>query len=152
MKDEPPEEGNQAGRPSLFRGRDNHLDDRDRLRIVHDSDQLVSTGQAIQNKLEDNPYAKGRAVKTIYKYSLRITDRQILTIPKGSSYLKVLPNPLADVLDIWFIVEPDNDIEMRTFQIVGTGNPMPTDRVVHLDTVSIHNGVLILHVFEVEMD
>ena len=62
-------------------------------------------------------------MKTIYKYCLEVTDKQIINVKKNSQFLTVGMSPEKE-LAIWFLVDSDEiDVEI-TIYIVGDGNPM----------------------------
>jgi len=62
-------------------------------------------------------------MKTIYKYALELTDRQLVSIPLGSKILSV--DNQNGAICVW--VEVDSDVPYYrdyVFRIVGTGNPI----------------------------
>jgi len=61
--------------------------------------------------------------KTIWKFPLAITDRQVLPMPPGAKILSVAPQ--AGILTLWAEVQPDLTPTSRRVTIVGTGNPIP---------------------------
>lgn len=83
----------------------------------------------------------------IWKYQLPITDVVRLHMPRFA-------NPLAVAeqyggLQLWALVDPDQEkVEMR-FHVVGTGNPAEADNVkpgYYIGTAVMKNG-LVWHVF-----
>jgi len=87
----------------------------------------------------------------IWKFHLRITDRQTVMIPKDAEILSVQEQ--GDGLQMWAVVDPDADRETRTIAIIGTGNRMPDFdsegvSTLHIDTVQTRGGMLVWHVFE----
>jgi len=58
------------------------------------------------------------------------------------------PRGGSDRLDMWALVDPTTATEPRTFQIVGTGNPIPPEHSRYIGTVPTHGGQLIWHIFE----
>lgn len=58
--------------------------------------------------------------KTIYKYPLVITDRQVVELPVGARLLHV--DDQFGQLHLWALVEQYAPTEPRTFRIVGTGH------------------------------
>lgn len=87
----------------------------------------------------------------IWKYSLRITDRQTVTMPINAEILGVQEQ--AGGLQLWACVDPQFRSEQRHIEIVGTGNPMAdvADEGFarhHLATVQTAGGSLVWHVFE----
>ena len=62
--------------------------------------------------------------KTIYKYTLIVTDgRQVMQLPKSHVIVHVAeqgPSPC-----FWAMVDPDEETAEFTFQVTGTGHPLP---------------------------
>lgn len=92
--------------------------------------------------------------RVIYRYRLPITDRPSLGLPEGATVLSVgPPRDERDELDLWALVDPNNDTMMgrvrRDFRIVGTGHDVPADIGSFVGTVATHQGSLVWHVFEV---
>jgi hypothetical protein len=83
----------------------------------------------------------------IWKFPLRITDAQVIKLPKSSRILCVQEQNGYPC--IWALVYPHMEMEGKTIEIVGTGHPIPqggdTQRS-YLGTVQI-NG-LVWHIFE----
>lgn len=96
----------------------------------------------------------------IWKFSLKLLDRQTLILPRGSYILSVghqpAPSTAADI-QLWAWVPPGTQddwkeqlrSEERKIAIVGTGStaPGPNDAVTFLGTVLMANGALAWHVF-----
>lgn len=83
----------------------------------------------------------------IYRYELEIVDRQVIPIPLGSVVLSVAPGRSDDFhLDLWALTTGLPDVDY-TFQIFGTGHPMPDDitRLKFIGTC-VMSG-LVWHVF-----
>ena len=52
---------------------------------------------------------------------------------------------------LWAEVGPDRPLEMRSFEIFGTGHDIPVDTGVdrmYIGTASLYSGALIFHVYE----
>jgi len=62
-------------------------------------------------------------MKTIYKYQLGITSRQIVEIPEQSKILSVANQ--RGHLCLWVMVNSYKPLVKRTIEILGTGNPIP---------------------------
>jgi hypothetical protein len=85
----------------------------------------------------------------IYRYPLPIQDRIRISLPNGAEILTVgPPRDGSATLDMWAMVNPDNDPETREFQIVGTGHPIDENTGRYIGTVPSHGGVFIWHVFD----
>lgn len=83
----------------------------------------------------------------IWKFELAITDMQEVTMPDGAELLSVA-NQNGN-LCLWAIVDPSKERRRRYIEIIGTGNPMPTDMGV--DRKFIGTAVVnpfVWHVFE----
>jgi len=89
-------------------------------------------------------------MQTIWRFPIDVVDRQVLYVPKGTSFLT------AQVKDgdlcLWGIVDPEQPKEYRNIIIVGTGHPLmdsPESRRAYIGTVQIAMGqTLVFHVFE----
>lgn len=95
--------------------------------------------------------------KTIFKYRLSLTDRQIIEIPMGSKILSIQAQSnygeTRAPFSLWMEIDSDQkSFEPRMFHIVGTGKPIPsTDddaELVYLATVQIEDGMLVWHFYE----
>lgn len=88
-------------------------------------------------------------MRTVYKYTL--TPSTIHTMmPKDA---KIISAKLQhDKAVVWAVVDTDKPNEQRTLVVIPTGEPIPEFvRIVDfIDTVSINDGALIFHIFEVE--
>jgi hypothetical protein len=87
--------------------------------------------------------------KTIHKYQLNTTDNQSLWLPKGAEILTVQTQ--NDVPCIWALVDTDQHLEERRFEIFGTAHPIQsdigTDRK-YIGTYQLNGGDLVFHLFE----
>lgn len=83
----------------------------------------------------------------IYKYNLKVTDYQIINLPKGAKILDIQTQ--YNEPKLWALVDEKAELEKREFAIYGTGNPLPDDIGEYLATFQIHEGQLVFHVFEV---
>lgn len=91
-------------------------------------------------------------MRTIYRYPIVITDTYSLELPLGAKFLHVDQLARAPhTPSMWFLVDPERELVIREFAILGTGNPVP-DYVApqeHLGTFQDLLG-LVWHVFEVK--
>lgn len=82
-------------------------------------------------------------MKTIWKFPIRLTDEQLVTMPRDSAALSC---QMQDgQLCLWAFVESDAPMETRTVRIVGTGHPLDEGGEQFIDTVQ--DGRLVWHVF-----
>lgn len=86
---------------------------------------------------------------TIWRFSLPITDRPMIDMPRGAHVLSSPPSSRNDSqIEIWAQVDTDQSVEKREFRIVGTGNPAPDDCGRFVGSVITHGGVAVWHVYE----
>lgn len=81
---------------------------------------------------------------TIYKYPIKITDKQKLRLPKNSKIVRVGTDPKNQPC-IWAIVNTDEELEEVIIYVVGTGNPFPQGAEKHIG--SFKERSFIWHVF-----
>ena len=88
----------------------------------------------------------------IYKYILDLEHEQILNMPDGAKFLSAQAQ--KGKICVWAIVDPDELPVEYTFNVYGTGHPLPEDLVkkiekcgsgCFIDTVQMSG--LVLHVF-----
>lgn len=82
---------------------------------------------------------------TIYKWTLTPGSTD-LHMPAGARVLTVQMQ--GDQPQLWALVEPEQPKEWRTFEIYGTGNPMPANPGEYVATFQMDGGSLVWHVFE----
>jgi hypothetical protein len=86
--------------------------------------------------------------KAIYKYPL-INRRSDIDMPLGAQVLAVQAQ--FETPTLWALVDPEQQqTELRTFRIIGTGHEIVGDPGLYRGTVQI--GPLVWHVFEVGHD
>lgn len=88
--------------------------------------------------------------KAIYKYELVITDRQVISIPEGSSILTVQMQNGRPCM--WVLVEVDREPVDRIITCYGTGNPIKSHPGAYIGTVQSNGGSLVWHFFNVMGD
>ena len=84
-------------------------------------------------------------MKTIYKYPLKLVEKQVIELPWGSNILDVQEQ---DGLCLWATVDPNEERKVRRqIHIIGTGmKPIYLDQLKHISTIQM--GLLVWHVFE----
>jgi hypothetical protein len=82
---------------------------------------------------------------TIWKFTLKIQDRQEIRIPGGGVFLRAQWQ--HGELQVWAIVAPERPQERRAVWIVGTGHTVPSVPLTFIDTVQTPNGAFVWHVF-----
>jgi len=93
-------------------------------------------------------------MKKIFKYALGNDDQSvgeeiIIQMPMHAEILTIQAQFGAPM--IWALVEPTAATESRTFQIFGTGQPIPEITGVnrkYIGTYQIVSGTYVFHVFE----
>jgi hypothetical protein len=82
----------------------------------------------------------------IYKYPITVTDEQTVQMPLDAKILTVQVQHGSPQL--WAIVDEEQpNLEPRTIQVIGTGNPMPKVGE-YIATFQLMNGGFVGHVFE----
>lgn len=86
--------------------------------------------------------------KTIYKYELKITDRQNITMPVGSEMLSIQAQD--DIPCIWALVDPsETGTTEKIIETFGTGHPIHYDIGVDRNFMGTYQTKgLVFHVFE----
>ena len=85
-------------------------------------------------------------MKNIYKYTIMPTNKQDLVIPSD----KILSaNEQRGDIVVYAIRDERLEPINYTFRIIGTGHPIDYDisEYTFLNTVKMHNGSLMFHVF-----
>jgi hypothetical protein len=88
-------------------------------------------------------------METIYKYELKIEDKQEISMQLDAEILSVQTQ--GDSLCMWALVDPEVEPENRMFEIFGTGHPIPVGMGVSrefISTFQIPSRGLVFHVFE----
>lgn len=86
----------------------------------------------------------------IYKYDLAVRDVQTVAMPRGAQLLHVaVQDREADYdrrIQLWAAVDTSEEVEQRTFFVVGTGHDCPgPDRAEYVGTVL--DDTFVWHVF-----
>ena len=90
--------------------------------------------------------------KTIHKFKLSKKDKQTIKMPAGALILSCRIQGTKWML--WALVIPDAEEEERTFEIFGTGHPIPYDggvERVFIETIQTEGDFgqsLVFHIFE----
>lgn len=85
---------------------------------------------------------------TIWKFPLKIEDRQTISMPVGAKILTCQTQGGKPFL--WALVNSELETADRYIAIVGTGNPIAFEEseLKYISTIQIYNGDLVFHVFE----
>lgn len=84
------------------------------------------------------------ASKTIWKFEVPVEDDASVLMPRGAVVLDVKAK-YSSALEVWAIVDPDEDREPRRFSIRGTGHPLGQ---VGKHLATVRSNALVWHVFE----
>ena len=83
-------------------------------------------------------------MRAVWKYELRITDTQLLQMPRSAEVLTVANQ--GGKLCIWVLLDPsDTPLVNRRFLVVGTGNACSVDDYEYLGSAVI--SPFVWHVF-----
>jgi len=86
-------------------------------------------------------------MKTIWKFTLEVTDYQEIDLPEGARVLCVQTQ--HDRPCLWAVVDPDAELIPRGIHIFGTGQPnIDTSALGFVGTFIIHDGKFVGHVFQ----
>lgn len=89
-------------------------------------------------------------MKTIYKFPLKITDIQKVSMPKDSTILTVQVQRKIPCL--WALVETDKQAEERSFRIITTGHPILNNIIRYIGTFQVLESDYVGHVFEIKQE
>ncbi len=88
--------------------------------------------------------------KSIWKFKLKTTDRQFITMPVGAEILTVQVQ--HDEPCIWALVDLDQKMEShRVIEVFGTGHTISRDNKgerKYIGAYQLEGGVFVGHVFE----
>ena len=100
-------------------------------------------------------------MRKIFKYPLRLEDKQTVTLPFEHNVLSVgvqlvnedfLGAPIVgEGIMLWAMIDENNypvhKTVDRTIHIIGTGNSIPNVELKFIGTVQLQKGKLVFHVF-----
>lgn len=124
---------------------DQRTDCKSDMHVLHDAMAAAAVAEDADNR-------------TVYKYTIPITDHVTIDLPVGAQVLSVGVQKGVNVqgypeaMCLWALVRPKGPTEKRRFRIFGTGHPIkPGDLLFSrfLGTVMLEGGALVFHVFEV---
>lgn len=84
-------------------------------------------------------------MRIIYKYPLDILTDNVSTLPKDGKIIHVGRDPNG-LICIWLEINPDNELERRSFVLFGTGRPFDDDTLQHVG--SVLDGHFVWHIYE----
>lgn len=87
--------------------------------------------------------------KTIWKFTVPITDSPALEVPEGAEFLTAQVDPeWSRRLNVWALLEPSRPSTLRELQIYGTGFAMPDDPGRYIATAVDAKYGGVWHLFE----
>lgn len=88
-------------------------------------------------------------MQTIHKYPIDVppNGRPVVQLPIGAAVAHF--GTQRGQMCIWAVVETENDLEPREFQIIGTGHKLDSDGGLRfIGTTFLNGGDLVFHLFE----
>lgn len=85
-------------------------------------------------------------MKTIYKYEIEVTDRQLVQIPICSEIL--CAQMQNQKLCIWAMVDTGWVKEDVVIRVFGTGHEVAAENLQYIDTFQLQEQNLVFHVFK----
>lgn len=86
-------------------------------------------------------------MKTIWKFRFELVGPLQLSMPRGAQVLTVQDQ--GGVGCLWAMVEPENELESRYFEVFGTGHPVYEDMDVNRKYIAtFQQPPFVWHVFE----
>lgn len=82
---------------------------------------------------------------TIWKYPLKVIDKQIIKMPQGVRILTVQVQNGEPCL--WAEVDPDNELQDVLIATRGTGNKYELSAASYIGTYQLRGDALVFHVF-----
>jgi hypothetical protein len=86
---------------------------------------------------------------SVYKYQVPLADTFSLALPQGA--IPFCMKEQRGLLMLWCLVDPDMPGWCRAFRLSGTGHTIEqsADQLKYIDSVSLNNGELVFHLFEI---
>lgn len=84
---------------------------------------------------------------TVYKYSFKVTQ-DILEISTHEGAVILTIQHQFNIPCLWAMVDTTRPLVKKTFYIIGTGNPIPVERMNYIATIQELGGNLVWHIFE----
>jgi len=88
---------------------------------------------------------------TIWKYETSFDGQFIIKMPKDAEILCVQRDEKTSIPCIWALVNPENEEELRHFELYGTGHSIPNVGVNrnYIGTYQYQKGEFVGHLFEI---
>jgi hypothetical protein len=92
-------------------------------------------------------------MNAVYKYTEKLDDFVIVSLPKHARILKVdsQDDGASRTIQIWALVEPGEPAIARTLRIAGTGHPVQESprNLMYINTFTMMKRALCFHAFEI---
>lgn len=86
---------------------------------------------------------------TIYKYSIEVTDVQMVSMPIGAEILTVQVQ--NETPCIWALVDSNAPLENVKIRVHGTGHPVNgEENLEYIGTFQLLGGRLVFHTFKIK--
>jgi hypothetical protein len=88
---------------------------------------------------------------TVYKYEIKNAGINIISMPQNAQILTAKEQDNKPMM--WAMVDTDNPMEERCFELTGTGGailPMKEGKRDYIGTIMIDFGVYVFHLFEMK--
>ena len=86
-------------------------------------------------------------MRRVYKH--RVSQENVFSteMPKGAEILTVQTQRENPVM--WVLANPENELEVRSFRLAGTGHPITEENLKYIGTFQLFGGDLVGHLFEI---
>lgn len=92
---------------------------------------------------------------TVWKFELRVGHKNVIELRAGAKPVHVCSNG-PGLIDLWVELDPDARPEPWTFEVFGTGHPIPDAATLapngHVGTAIALDGALVWHVYVTHVD
>lgn len=82
----------------------------------------------------------------IWKFKIELQEQQVVLMKKGSQIL--CAKAQGEDICIWVLCDETAPAEERRIGVYGTGHEITGDPGKYVDTLMLHNGFFVFHVFD----
>jgi hypothetical protein len=90
------------------------------------------------------------STRAVWKFPLPFPGNDLFTIEMPASAEILSLQMQFNEPQIWALVTPGADMEIRRFRVAGTGHPIDEQAIRFVGTFQFAGGALIFHVFEIQ--
>lgn len=85
-------------------------------------------------------------METIWKFEIRLTDTQEISVPEGANFISAQYQ--HGKICLWAVVNSENKLKMYKVSIKGTGHPISPEEMKYkyVGTVQQYDGQLVWHI------